>query len=106
MPSRMQKQKEGILLSSYRIFETDEFLKKLRKLITRDEAFIQNKLNEYVYPQIRHEPFFGKNIKKLKGYSPNTWRYRIAEFRLFYTLDQKGRIIYMLTLDCRKDAYR
>ena len=86
-------------MSNYQIFETDEFLRKLKKLTLQDEAFIQSKLNEYVYPQIRKEPFLGKNIKKLKGYSPDTWRYRIGKFRLFYTLDQKERIIYMLTVD-------
>lgn len=94
------------MLSSYRIFETDEFLKKLRKLTPRDKAFVQNKLNDYVYLQIRHEPSFGKNIKKLKGYNPDTWRYRIGNFRLFYTLEQKEKIIYMLTVDYRKNAYR
>ena len=86
-------------MSNYQIFETDEFLRKLKKPTPQDEAFIQSKLNEYVYPQIRKEPFLGKNIKKLKGYSPDTWRYRIGKFRLFYTLDQKERIIYMLTVD-------
>lgn len=94
------------MLSSYRIFETDEFLKKLRKLTPRDKAFVQNKLNDYVYPQIRYEPSFGKNIKKLKGYNPDTWRYRIGNFRLFYTLEQEEKIIYMLTVDYRKNAYR
>jgi len=59
-----------------------------------------------VYPQIKEEPFWGNNIKKLQGYDPNTWRYRIGKFRLFYIVDQEDRIIYILTIDDRKDSYK
>ena len=94
------------MLSNYRVFETDEFVKALNKLTKRNISFIQKKLNSYVYPQIRNEPCFGKNIKKLRDYSPDTWRYRLGKFRLFYTVDHEERIIYVLTIDFRKDAYR
>ena len=93
-------------MNKYRVFETDEFLKTIEKLDPHDKIFITKKLASYVYPQIKLEPFFGKNIKKLKGYVPDTWRYRIGKFRIFYTLDQDEEIIYILTIDHRKDAYR
>ena len=101
----MQKPDE-VDLSDFRIFETDEFAKQLKKLSSRDAAFLRKKLDSYVYPQIRTEPFRGNNIKKLQGYSPDTWRYRIGMFRLFYIIDQKKRIIFILTVDDRKDAYK
>jgi mRNA interferase RelE/StbE len=93
-------------LSNYRIFETDEFTKALKKLSKTNIAFIQKKLTSYVYPQIKNEPCFGNNIKKLRDYNPDTWRYRLGKFRLFYTVDHEERIIYVLTIDFRKDAYR
>lgn len=93
-------------MNKYRIFETDEFMKRIEELDSQDKAFIKKKLASFVYPQISLEPFFGKNIKKLKGYIPETWRYRIGKFRIFYTLDQEKGIIYILTIDHRKDAYR
>ncbi len=93
-------------MSNYRIFETDEFTKALKKLSKTNITFIQKKLTSYVYPQIRNEPYFGKNIKKLRDYSPDTWRYRLGKFRLFYKVDHEERIIYILTIDFRKDAYR
>ena len=93
------------MLSDYRIFETEEFVKKLNKIDAGDSLFIREKLSKYVYPQIRNEPRFGKNIKKLKGYDPDTWRYRIGKFRVFYTIENNEAIILMLTLDHRKDAY-
>ena len=93
-------------MNNYPIFETDEYLKRIEKLDPRDKAFITQKLALYVYPQIKQEPFFGKNIKQLKGYVPDTWRYRIGKFRIFYTPDQEKYIIYILTIDHRKDSYR
>ena len=54
------------MLSNYRIFETNEFLKNLEKLTLHDALFIKKKLQSYVYPQIKKEPCFGKNIKKLR----------------------------------------
>lgn len=92
--------------SEFRIFETEEFQKKLRKLPVREFRFIQRKLTEYVYPQLRVDPFLGPNIKKLKGYQSHTWRYRIGRFRVFFIVDQDMRIVSMLSVDDRWDAYR
>ncbi len=63
-------------------------------------------LATYVYPQLRQGPFLGPNIRKLRDYTPDTWRYRIGPYRLFYAVDKDERIVFMLTVDDRKDAYR
>ena len=96
----------GDNLPEFRIFETDEFLKKLKKISSREAVFLKRKLDSFVYPQLKVEPFWGNNIKKLQGYSPDTWRYRIGKFRIFYIVDQKEQIISLLTIESRKDAYR
>jgi mRNA interferase RelE/StbE len=101
----MRRPSEGAL-SEFRAFETDEFLKRLKKLASRDAAFLRRKLDSFVYPQLKTEPFWGNNIKKLQGYTPETWRYRIGKFRVFYIVDQEDQILYILTVDDRKDAYR
>lgn len=93
-------------MSDYRVFETDEFEKRFKKLSTRDASFLRNKLDTFVYPQLKKEPSWGINIRKLQGYSPDTWRYRIGKLRLFYVVDQEERVIYILSVDHRKDAYR
>ena len=93
-------------MSDFRIFETDEFLKNIMKLPSRDATFLRKKLDFFVYPQIKTEPFWGNNIKKLQGYSPDTWRYRIGRFRLFYIVDQEEQVVYILTIDDRKDTYK
>ena len=93
-------------MSKFRIFETEEFQKRLAKLSAADQKLIKTKLTEYAYPQLKEEPFFGTNIKKLKGYDPDTWRYRIGKYRVFYVIENAEKIIYILTLDARKDAYK
>ncbi len=93
-------------MSDFRIFETDEFLKKLDKLPPEQARFLRRKLMDYVYPQLKIEPFLGPNIKKLKGFEPPTWRYRIGKFRLFYLIDPDEKILFMLSVDPRKGAYR
>lgn len=92
-------------MSNYKIFETNEFLKKVKKISQREKSFIEKKLTQYIYPQLKDEPHFGNNIKKLVDYNPDTWRYRIGKYRLFYVIDESDKIIYILSIDLRKDVY-
>jgi mRNA interferase RelE/StbE len=94
-------------LAKFRIFETDQFIEDLgaREFKGQSEK-IARKLSDYVYPQLRSNPFFGKNIRKLKNYTPDTWRYRIGDYRFFYEIDSKAGIVHMLAADSRKDSYR
>ncbi len=105
MGYRTQNLRE-VSLPDFRIFETKEFLKQLGKLPLNESTFLRNKLNGYIYPQLRIEPFYGKNIKKLRGYSPDTWRYRISSFRVFFIVDKKEHIVFILTIDARRNAYK
>ena len=95
----------GANLSEYRVFETEEFIKQLGKLPARDASLVRKKLSAIGYPQLREQPYFGKNIKKLRGYDPDTWRYRVGNYRLFYEIDEQESVIYIFTIDLRKDAY-
>lgn len=89
----------------YKIFITDEFDKSLHKIASRDRLAIEKKLLEYLAPQIKSEPHYGANIKKLKGYNPETWRYRIGNYRLFYLIDEEEKRVDFISVDQRKDAY-
>lgn len=92
--------------SEYQIFETDEFTSKLDALPGTQARAIRDKLRIYVYPQIKVQPFYGANIRKLRGYAPDVWRYRIGKYRIFYTVDEDHRVVSMVTIEHRKDAYR
>ena len=92
-------------MTDYRIFETTVFREDLEDLPHAIQPKIQAKLTDYVYPQLRQQPHFGPNIKKLRNWKPDTWRYRIGPWRFFYEIDEHQKIVFMTTLDNRKDAY-
>ncbi len=92
--------------SGFRIFETDEFHKNLKQDFSGSQERIRAKLTAYVYPQLRQNPYFGKNIKKLLNYKPETWRYRIGSQRFFYSIDDKKKIVSMIAYDSRQSSYK
>ena len=92
-------------MDNFKIFETKQFLKDLEQDFTGQKERIKTKLTTYVYPQLRQNPYFGKNIKKLLNYKPDTWRYRIGNYRFFYEVDDRKKIIFMIAADNRQKAY-
>ena len=47
---------------------------------------LYSKIKNFVYPQLRENPFHGTNIKKLKDNLEGYYRYRIGNYRLFYLI--------------------
>lgn len=94
-----------VLSSEFRIFETEQFRKDLKSLARSGQGRIEKKLYEGVYPNLRQRPHLGPHIKKLKGFSPETWRYRIANWRFFYEIDFENRIVAMIAASHRSCAY-
>jgi len=100
-----RKTEKGNLSNKFRIFETNQFLKDLKLDFGGRREKIKTKLKLYVYPQLRQNPYFGRNIKKLRAYRPDTWRYRIGDYRFFYTIDKRENIVSMIASDTREDSY-
>ena len=94
-----------MLNRKYRVFETEQFQKDLRRIAKSGRGKLTHKLREFVYPQLVEHPHFGPNIKKLRSFEPETWRYRIGAWRFFYEIDQDERIIFMLAAHHRSRAY-
>ena len=92
-------------MNSYRLFETEQFQKDLKQIALSGQQKVTKKLNEFVYPQLREHPHFGPNVKKLKGFDPETWRYRIGAWRFFYEIDDEEKIVYLLAASHRGSAY-
>jgi len=89
----------------YRIFIAKEFDRCLEHVTSRDRENIEKKISEYMAPQLKLEPHYGANIKKLKGYNPETWRYRIGHYRIFYLISESEKVVQLISIDQRKDAY-
>lgn len=89
----------------FKIFETDQFVKDLEKIDKPIKERIYKKIINNVYYQIRFNPYYGKNIKKLRAFKPETWRYRLGDLRIFYEIDDKEKIISIITIDYRGNLY-
>jgi mRNA interferase RelE/StbE len=92
-------------LNNYQIFETKQFQKDLEQILQSGRGKAAQKLRSYVYPQLRKHPHFGPNIRKLKDFTPETWRYRVGAWRFFYQIDEEQKIIFMAAASHRGSAY-
>lgn len=93
-------------MNSFKIFETDQFADDLNQDFSGRQERIKAKLHTVVYPQLRLQPYFGKHIKKFRGYTPLTWRYRIGDYRFFYTIDDNKKNVFMIAIDHHGSSYQ
>ncbi len=77
----------------------------MSKIKGKDKLVIIEKLSGNIYNQLKEEPYYGRNIKKLKNYSPETWRYRLGNYRLFYEIDENEKIVSLTHISTRESAY-
>lgn len=92
-------------MTEYRIFETEQFQEDLRKIARSGRSGIVKKLRGVVYPQLAHHPYHGTNVRKLQGYTPETWRYRIGAWRFFYEVDEAEKVVFLTAAAHRSSAY-
>lgn len=90
-------------MASYKIVELKSFVKKIEK---KEYKKVYHKVKTYVYPIIRRNPYFGPNIKRLKGELSEFYRYRVGNYRLFYTIDGSEILVFIVDIEHRKDAYK
>ncbi len=93
-------------MPDFRVFETARFTQRFIEMFGSSDEKMRMKLQGYVYPQLIKNPYYGKNIKKLRNYNPPTWRYRIGRYRFFYVIDDKTHIISMMTVNTRDASYK
>ncbi|MGZ5454014.1 MAG: type II toxin-antitoxin system RelE family toxin [Candidatus Aminicenantales bacterium] len=92
-------------MNDFRVFETAQFEADLERISPARKEKIVQKLRAVIYPQLREQPYFGPNIRKLKGFKPETWRYRIGTYRFFYIVDDKEKTVFMVAADTRQQSY-
>ena len=87
----------------FSIAELETFSKKISSLKFKN---LYNKVYNFVYPQLKNNPYFGPNIKRLKGSLDVYYRYRIGNYRLFYKIDKDKLIVFIFDIKPRKDSYK
>ncbi len=91
------------LSNKFKIAETQTYQKQIESSMFRR---YYSRIKTSIYPALCENPYYGNNIKRLKGYLNNIFRYRIGDHRLFYTIDPDKKLIFILSIHHRKDAYR
>ncbi len=89
--------------ANFSIAETESFQRDKQK---KEYKKIVEKLDTRIYPELKKNPFYGKHIRKLKGEFEGIYRYRIGDYRVFYTIDKEKIIVFMTNIIHRKDSYK
>ena len=90
-------------MGEFKIAETDHFTKKIN---SRKFNFLNQKINDTIYPILRVNPFYGANIKKLKGEYKDVYRFRLGDYRLFYKIDEQESLVFIVDIESRQYAYK
>ena len=85
----------------FQIAETKNFQKIKEKI----DKKLYDKIANNVYPQLKSNPFYGPNIKKLKGKFEGYYRYRIGNYRLFYLIEDEKVLIVVTDFSHRQSSY-
>jgi mRNA interferase RelE/StbE len=93
-------------LSEYRIFETNRFRKDLDGLGSSVEGRIRSTLSARIYPLLKANPRWVPSAARLQNWEPPCWRIRIGSWRIFFEIDDEERVVFLTSVDHRKDAYR
>ncbi|MDD2652129.1 MAG: type II toxin-antitoxin system mRNA interferase toxin, RelE/StbE family [Sulfurimonas sp.] len=88
-------------MSDFLIAEANSFI-KIKNEIDKKQY---DKIVNVVYPQLKRNPFFGTNIKKLKGEFEEYYRYRIGNYRLFYLVENEKVVVVVVDFKHRQNAY-
>jgi mRNA interferase RelE/StbE len=92
---------ENIPLYNFDIAETKQYQKQQAKI----DPKLLLKIKNIVYPVLRKNPYFGTNIKKLKGDLEGYYRYRIGSYRLFYIIKDNKVLVVITSLKSRQNSY-
>jgi mRNA interferase RelE/StbE len=89
----------GASSGSYRVVFTDSFLQGFRSVPKPFARLIERKLTE-----LESDPRPGWS-KRLTGYRPPAWRFRVGGWRVIYEVDDAARAVTVLRVARRDQVY-
>lgn len=69
------------------------------------EDAVVKRLNRCI-EHLRQNPFFGRNIRKLRGELEGSYRYRLGSLRVVYSIDKKEKVVWIEYIKIRGKALR
>ncbi len=85
------------------MYRVDLADKKVRKQLDNLPKTIFNRITSAL--QSLEQEARPRGSRKLKGYL-NVWRFRVGDYRILYDIDDEKKIVLILEIRHRREAYR
>lgn len=82
-----------------------EITKPAQKVYINSPKDIRDRLN-LCFEHLQKNPLYGTNIKALTSNLKGLYRYRVGEWRVIYRLKTNKRLVQVIAILPRADAYR
>ena len=82
-----------------------ELSRKAAKFYQKADTVIVKRLN-LTFSKLAQDPFQQYNIKKLSGELKGSYRLRIGDMRIIYSVDEGKNIVYIEVIGFRGDIYK
>jgi len=82
-----------------------EFSRKAAKYYQRADNIIIKRLN-LAFTRLAEDPFQLYNIKKLSGELKGSYRLRLGDMRIIYSVDAEKNIVFIEDIGFRGDVYK
>jgi mRNA interferase RelE/StbE len=81
-----------------------ELSREAQQFYQRADKPIAKKLTR-CFKSLENNPRSGNNIKALKGQLSGTYRYRLGDLRVVYSIDDQRVVVFVITIAKRSDVY-
>jgi len=81
-----------------------EFARKAAKFYQKTDTVTAQRLNR-ILEKLTVDPFRITNIKHLKGELAGSYRIRMGDIQIIYSVDEAARIVYIEVIGYRGDVY-
>ena len=82
-----------------------ELSRKAAKFYQKADTVTAKRLN-LAFSRLTEDPFLQYNIKKLSGELKGSYRLRLGDMRIIYSVDEAKNIVYIEVIGFRGDIYK
>ena len=78
--------------------------REAQRIYTTAEVPLARKLAR-CFARLEIEPRSGNNVKALKGPLEGSFRYRVGDYRVVYSISESTQVVTVITIAHRRDVY-
>ena len=82
-----------------------ELSREAQRFYDRADRSVAQKLAR-CFASLEKNPRQGNNVKPLTGQYAGSYRYRVGDLRVVYTIDDRAVTVFVITIAKRGDVYR